>query len=446
MRHTFEPYQEEGLQYLHSRYQAGYDGGLLLMQMRLGKSSVALRFVRELRDRGLPCRTLILAPLKAIPDWITEYETEMEAGQPALLIGNPKRKNETLATEPALLISPYKSAQKYDLLRTEQWDVIILDELYLMARASSMRTDYFLTNHVSNPTFTLGLTGSIRGERDVDVVPQAICVCGSFGGYTRVWEYLEQRTTLSLYGKPILNPGEKENIDKWLVDNAFIMTRKAADVGGGKEYGKLWCEMPAPLRAQYNEELKKKGMERFNALWTLCSGMIPSQTEKLEYYHKAERLHDFLTEEYPTGSVVVFGRFVAELRDTCKFLKSKGITADYLYGESSTEKQIKVRSAFAAGDIRVLFLQEDAYKMGINASKADVFIYMTNSTSGDARIQSEDRGIHRSKRHNVYILDLVCRHGLDSLWADAVREKDANSQELMSRCLNQTKAVETWES
>ena len=447
MRHSFEPYQEAGLQYLLGRYQDGYEGALLLMQMRLGKSSVALRFIRTIQEQGLPCRTLILAPLKAIPDWMEEFRTEFETEEyPALLIGTPTKKKKTLANKPPLLISPYKSAKIYDLLRTEHWDFVILDELYLLARASSMRTDYFITNHLPHPAMTVGLTGSIRGERDTDVIPQAIATCGSFGGYTKVWQYLEERTTLSLYGKPILNPGEKENIDAWLVENAYIMTRKEAQVGGGKEYGKLWCEMPSELRTLYNEELQGKGMERFNKLWTLCSGMLPGNTEKLWYYHKAERLLEFLTEEYPEGLVVVFGRFVAELRDTCLFLRNNGITAEYLYGESSTEKQIRVRSAFARGDVRVMFLQEDAYKMGINASAADVFIYMTNSTSGDSRIQSEDRGVHRSKLHNVYILDLVCRHGLDSLWADAVREKDADSQELMSRCLQKTKAVDKWEN
>jgi superfamily II DNA or RNA helicase len=109
-------------------------------------------------------------------------------------------------------------------------------------------------------------------------------------------------------------------------------------------------------------------------------------------------------------------------------LKESGIENKYIYGAVPPHEREAIRESFQRGDIKVVVCQEDCVKAGLDFSAADTIFYFSNSLSGDARIQSEDRIVHLSKTGKiVLIVDIVVEDSVDDIILDMVSGKKIDS-------------------
>lgn len=424
------------------------------MEMRLGKSWVALLFALMF-SKG---RILILCPSKPIVSWL--HECQLNSVEPLVFVGTKAKKIKLLSqlSKYRVVISTYSSAIKYGLLKDEAgFDIKILDETYKLSKASSERSGYLCNNR--GTSFNIGLSGNPGAETPLDLVPQYIAVDGNIGPYTTVWDFYKDNCQLSPFKTYELKPGQDEQIRTWMRNNSFCMTRKEAGVGGGKEYGRIFCELPEEARTLYNgivedtifkktwefggKQVKLDALTRANVLWRLTSGILPSTDAKVEYTHKLKAVAKWMIDNNQR-KVVILANFIDECRKMHKELQAVGIRSAWMDGSTTMKKQLGIQEKFNSNEIEAVVLEERAFAMGLNFSAADVIIYVSNSLAGDDRTQSEDRIIHLDKRYDVWVYDVCCRGGADGYIADMVHTKRDVAYELMAQGARCFKEIEKW--
>lgn len=113
---------------------------------------------------------------------------------------------------------------------------------------------------------------------------------------------------------------------------------------------------------------------------------------------------------------VVWSRFVAEIEAMGKLLTDKGYKIGLFYGATAERDRVKMRKAFARGELDGIVSNPAAGGLGIDEFKiAPLSIYVSNSFDTEARVQSEDRQ-HRygSQMHEkITYWDIMCPATVD---------------------------------
>lgn len=454
MPRVMKPYQLSALQYLTKRRREGKLGGTLWMEMRLGKSWVAVEFIKQ---EGFS-RVLILCPSKPIASWIDELRLN---DLPLRVFVGTRKKKLAMLTETAqkegIWVATYESARTYGLLKPGLWDCMVLDETYRLAKPGSRKSRSLWEWH--GPEFRIGLSGNPGAETPLDLVAQYIAVDGNLGPYTTPFDYYLNHTEVSRFGGYTLKKGEDQQFSHWMKENSFCMTRAEAGVGGGKEYGKIYCELPASLRTLYNsivddttfqnryerngEKIRLDPLTRMNWLWQITSGIEPRSGAKLVSTHKQEAVVEWMKER-GLKKAVILAHFVDECKAMAEILNHNGIVAEAMDGHTTMKNQLAIQAKFNQGLVDTVVLEVDAFAMGLNFSASDTIIYISNSMSGDIRCQSEDRIIHLAKEYDVWIYDVVCRGGVDGYIAEMVRNKTIQSRELMAQGISKLEKIDVW--
>lgn len=422
------------------------------MQMRLGKSWVALLFC--LTHSKL--RTLIVCPAKVLPSWI--HECSLDGVTPLIFAGTKSKKTKLREKIPSskVVIATYESVRNYNLLECG-WDFRILDETYRLAKPGSKKSAMMWENH--GPEFVIGLSGNPGAETPLDLVSQYIAVDGCIGPYTTPYSFYEDNCEINALGKYQLKRGQDELIRKWMRTQSFCLTREEAGVGGGKEYGRIYCEMPEELRLFYNEvvqdvlfektwtvngkQVKLDPLMRANWLWEMTSGILPGTKAEVKYTHKIDAVVEWVKDR-GIRKVVFMSTFVDECQKLTDALIRSGRRVACMTGTTSMARQLEVQKLFDSGELDDVVLQEDAFSMGLNFAASDTLIYLGNSLKGDSRTQSEDRIIHLDKTYDVWIYDVCCRGGADSYVADRMHDKRDLATELVTQGAQYLKEIEKW--
>lgn len=448
MKRSLEQYQLEALSYLDARRDSGKEGGSLFMDMRLGKSWPSDEWIER---NGLWDKALILCPAKVLPAWL--YELSFHPNQKKFMfVGTKSRKTEyrdRLANGEwkGTVVASYASAVNYDLLSLSP-KAIILDESYILANAGNIASRYIWDTPRPHGQFRIGLSGSPFAEDISQLVSQYICIDGHLGPYTKPWDYFEKNSYTDRFGKLTLYRGQAEMLEEYMKANSFCRTRAQVGVGGGKNYQRIWCDLPENLRVMHNEIASNttiNSRDRFSKLWMLCSGISAGEEGEVESFHRHQALCEWLSRKDAPKKVVIFCKFLSEIRTLKEWLLRLHPNVLSMNGSVTYDKQLENEDLFRNWDSGYAVLQEDAFKMGLDFSSSDTLIYFSNSTSGDARNQSEDRIIHRNKKHDVDIIDLCCRQAACSYVADMVRDKTITAREVLSRGMNYIGVIEKWQ-
>jgi SNF2 family DNA or RNA helicase len=127
--------------------------------------------------------------------------------------------------------------------------------------------------------------------------------------------------------------------------------------------------------------------------------------------------------------------YIHEIRALEQAIKLEGMTVEIIDGSVPMAKREMIRDLFQRGKIKIVIGEVDAVKAGLDFSSADTVVYFSNSLSGDARIQSEDRVVHlRKTGMTVLIVDIVVEESSDEDILDLLIDKKI-TQELFMRKL-----------
>lgn len=420
------PHQQEALD-----WSMGRDNIALFMEMRLGKSAVAIRWARTKGER-----VLIVAPLSTLDGW--ETELELEHIRPVTVI-RPGVETWHLHTE----IRNW-AVTNYEQVRTRQeeilsapWDVIILDESTRIRNPTTQTTKLFVKDVRWLVPHRAILSGLPAPESPLDYFEQFHFTHGEMLRSRNYWDFRSRNFKMAGFDW-VPNPGTIDRIKKMVRRNAFVLTRRQAKMGPKKVYEQRHVNMSAEQQRLYTQvselfaaELKdgsaietKYIVTQLTWLARLAGGWHPDG--RLVSQSKVQLLLEVVMGELRHEQVVIWFRFNRELSEVVKRLRDQcNVPTASITGKTEPEKRKLLMRRFNKGWFRVICMQMKIGQFGIDLSGADTAIYFSNGFSMLDRYQSEDRIIKVSKRRPMLYLDLVTRDSIDEDVVSSLLDKRA---------------------
>jgi len=138
--------------------------------------------------------------------------------------------------------------------------------------------------------------------------------------------------------------------------------------------------------------------------------------------------------ENAPGQVVVWCRFIPEIKAMARLLTANGISFHEFHGGVPERERIRIRKDFFKGDRKVLLGNTDTGGIGIDEFKvADTVIHVSNSFDTEKRQQADDRN-HRigSEIHErITYYDVICPGTVDVKLVATLRSNRKVSDQIM---------------
>jgi SNF2 family DNA or RNA helicase len=427
------------------------------MEMRLGKSLVIIRWAKAKK----PEHVLILAPTSTIPDWTDELRREnIDAIH---LTGSRAARAKTAEENCGWFITNYEGVciprargvnsnstnKRYDSpLLQLLWDVVILDESTKIKNPKAAITRALIA-HSQNFAHRAVLSGYPAPESPLDYFCQMAFLYGHFCNAKNWWNFRDRHFHNPFGFEWFPRKGMVDYIKRQVHATSSVLRRKDVDIGSKKFYERRVVELnpeqrrlirqiDKDLEYQLDGEIVDTKYVITAVLWMarIAGGFTPDG-KILINPAKQKAILELLKGELNNQSVLIWFRFNSELHAMRKFLKRKGYEKmHWITGEVPVGARKVIQAWFnRGGSNKILLMQVQCGKMGIDLSAADTAIYYSNSYSGEARAQSEDRIIHPVKKRPLLYVDIVSGGSVDEDVIELIRKKAFTAKRFMARLL-----------
>jgi len=438
MRRPLRDYQKIMLKYsLREVHPA------LFVQMRLGKTIVAIRSVKIRGSRKI----LVVAPYSALYGWSLELDLERE--QVHGIVELYGTRNERLQA----LQDQYASS-KWFLLNKEghqvipeiadyHFDTVIIDESTFIKGPKSTVTKFYIDNF-RDADHRYILTGTPAPESELDYFCQLQFLDKSIWDEKNFWEFRHKHFAIINY-TPYIKPDSSKYLMNTLAKHTFFLTRSDVKLGGRKVYEKRMVQITSKMRKIY-EKIEKEFLldyldvqqetiyatTKYIWLRRLCGGFVDREFVS---YAKIKELENLLEGELKNEQVVIIAHFVPEVKQIAKYF-SKKYSVGMVYGGVSKRKRPEIYKAFQKGDLDLIVAQPVTIRHGVNLSASDTVVFYSSPEGGETREQVEDRVVNTAKNDSSLIIDLVCQDTIEEdLMKNLVRKegKQAMMRKLVQR-------------
>lgn len=443
MRRPLRDYQKTML-----RYSLREEHPALFVQMRLGKTIVAIRSVKV---RGLQ-KVLVVAPYSALYGWSLELDAERESARGIVeLYGTRDERLHDLQTN-------YDSARWF-LLNKEghqvipeiceyDFDAVILDEsTFIKAPFSKTKGSgvaRFYLENFRGARHRYILTGTPAPESELDYFNQLRFLNYDNWRESNFWEFRHKHFGVYNY-TAYIKPDSSKYLMETLAEHTFFLTRSDVKLGGRKVYEKRMVQITNKVRKIY-EKIEKEfvleylGQEqdtiyattKYIWLRRLCGGFVEKEFIS---YAKIKELESLLAGELKNEQVVVIAHFVSEVKQLTKYF-SKKYTVGTIHGGVPKKKRPEIYRAFQSGDLDLIIAQPVTIRHGVNLSASDTIVFYSSPEGGETREQVEDRVVNTARNDSSLIIDLVCQDTVEEdVMKNLVRKegKQAMMRKLVQR-------------
>jgi SNF2 family DNA or RNA helicase len=436
-------YQHQSDAFAYLARQAG--SGALFMQMRLGKTLVAIRYLHSFPK---DLKVLVVCPMEGI--WAWKRELDLENKLYSILVGSKKQRLDNLQKKilSSWFIINYEGVRTIEEeLKKEKWDAIILDESRRIANPKAKTTKALQSFPRPFAQRRIVLSGEPAPEGPLEYFEQYKFVYGGFMGCGNYWQFRNAYFQELAPHEWVPKPRILDQLKRQIREKGFFLSRKEAGMPDKKVYEVRTLKLPPDLQKIY-KEIKKDFVASLNGI-KLSTKWVPVQylwlqqmasgwlSNKHLWAGKSFQLFELLSGELKNEQVVVWFRFNNALRYCFDLLKEFKVAK--ITGEESREKRESAINEFRAGRLRVLLLQIKCGKSAIDLSNSSTAIYFTNSHSLEERKQSEDRILNPSKKEPLLYLDLVTEGTVEADILQLLREKSGESQFYKSKLLEMLK-------
>lgn len=402
-------YQKEGIRWLAS-LKANQLGALLADDMGLGKTLQTICILEK--------RSLIIAPTSVLYNWVKEINRFRPNLTVSIFHGSQRqfdRDSDVVITSYALL------RLDQELLNTEDWDVLVLDESQTIKNPDSQvaRAAYTL-----NAKFRVSLSGTPVENSLVDVWSQFHFLCrGLLGSY---------KDFNDRYVRPILNGSSEISAHLRKRLEPFIKRRLKSQVAAelpARSDVILYVDLSEEERAVYDAvqlasksaviEKLQAGSGIMQALELLLRlrqaachpALIPGQT--LGQSSKLDLLVGELEKSVASGhKALVFSQWTSFLNLVEKPLLQSGIIFERIDG--STTNRAAIVEDFQKGErIKVLLLSLKAAGVGLNLTAADHVFILDPWWNPAVENQAADRTHRIGQQNPVLVHKLVARETVE---------------------------------
>ena len=451
----FLPHQRTAYRYARRRDQIA-----LFMEMRLGKSMVAVRWIKQKVVRHTPqARILVMCPTSAFEGWMRELHAEhVPADHVHWLQGTTaERYNQAQVGGPGWYLINYEAVLRLGVrFAILEWDAVIVDESSKIRNPRAGITK-LLNKAYTGITYRAVLTGLPNPESPMDYFEQMRFLYGTFLGFRSFWHF--RYALFSQVGYDWTpKSGVRDRIKNAVHEQAHVLTAKQAKIGNRYIYEARYVDPTAEIRKYMSQVKKDFRFEAMETKWAttreiwlarLAGGFSPDQEHpRMISDAKIKELWSLMTGELKGQQLVIWFRFNEEVLEVAKFLASRGIDTGVMMGSTTQQVRLELQQWFRAGRIQVLLMQIHTGKggMGLDLSPASTAIYYSNAYEYEVRAQSEKRIEHPTKiaSAGLLIIDVLTRGTIDEDAYAVIREKKREatsfSRELWSRVLARWRA------
>lgn len=436
------PHQLEALAYTEGRRHIA-----LFMEMRLGKSMVAVRWAATKAGKG---DKVLVVTYKDCADGLEdEIITEgfgnvtqlynMSGVRRAQLLDEIRSVIPEWEDEPRWFIINYEACLHQPEILDEDWTVLILDESTALRNPQSKTSKLFSKRAGVVPHRAI-LSGLPNPKSETDFFGQFKVLNGMFMGADNFWVWRERhfKQPSSDYAWMwIPRPGTRDAIKKELAKLAFVKTRAQAGVGG-RFITEKWVVDPSPKQNKFMREVKKDfSLNGKDTNWAttrdiwlqrLAGGFDPTTLEQISDAKTKLILGKLKDGELQDMPALVWFRFNHELKAFAADARKKGFTVCEVYGEVPIADRKQIRRDFQAGKYQIAALQMQVGKFGQDWSRADVAIYYSHTYDTEVWAQTRDRIVHPKQKRDLLLINMVTRGTIDESVVATGREKYRNSR------------------
>lgn len=421
----------------------------LFVEMRLGKTLVALRAMAERKTQRRPYHALVAAPTSALASW--EKDATLEGWRVFWLTGTKTQRWTALCDafdaedgRVLCLINKEGWIALPDIARPT-WDAVIADESTFLKNPTAKVTKFFCRNFRNVPSRFV-LTGTPCPEGEHEYFGQLAFLRGGAFGFRDYWHFRQHYMEPNPWGCGWdLKPGAADHIRRIVGQSCAVMRRKDVNLGKVKIYERRTVAFPNPLRKIYNDIERKMRAEweggeirtkwqpvKWTLLRQLCGGFMEEQRV---FDGKMDATVELLKTELAREQVVIWCSYNAEVRELTQDLRAASITVGSWTGLVRPAMREITRKQFQAGKLRVLVLQQATAQTGMDLSAASAAIYYSTPPGQMARQQTEDRMLTLAKSDPLLYVDMVVEDSVDEDVLDALDEKTKTSDLSLNRAL-----------
>lgn len=434
------PHQSDALD-----YSLAVSHPAILMEMRLGKTLVAIWYAQDKIEKG---PIIVMAPTTVLGAW----EEELTGAGEDFVIAHGKSRTEKLHLMQTAFkwhrrcwyLITYESVLALPKLAVVPWELAVADESTKMknpkAKISEVMTEGFRVTKRR-----MILTGLISPENELEVFMQFKFLDGHFMQCRNYWQFRNKYFEKDWMGYSwVPKKGVQGLIKKQVHARAFVLRRHEANMEKKKVYSKRYVSLndkQRGLQEQIAEEygyFKDDGTYEETAFaivkqgWMrrIAGGFTPDG-ETVISTDKAKALLEIL-DELNGEQMVVWFKYKAEVELAYQVLQNAKVPTAKMTGLTPPIDRRSMIKDFRAGKYRVLLATEKVAKFGIDCSSASCAVYYSNEDSCEDRTQSEERILHPSKEDVLLYIDLVCEDSVDELVVDAMQDKTFNARAFMT--------------
>lgn len=428
-------YQEDGVNWLHFLKSSGM-GALLADDMGLGKTLQTLTVLEG--------RCLVVAPTSVLFNWAAEAAKF----RPGLKVCHYHGGERELDADADLTLTSYGLLRMdQDLLSSQEWDTVVLDEAQVIKNPSSQVTQ---AAHSLKAKFKIALTGT-PVENSLDDLWSQFHFINPGLLPVRKEEFQET------YARPIGggNAGVALKLRNRI--KPFILRRMKQEVATElpeKSEVLLQCELSQEERAIYdlliqstrNEVVAKleeggsimEALELILRLRQACchASLVPGQ-ESFETSSKVTTLMASLKNVVGAShKALVFSQWTSFLDIIASELRKEGIAS--LRIDGSTQNRGDVVDRFQnSKDVPVMLLSLKAGGVGLNLTAADHVYIMDPWWNPSVEDQAADRAYRIGQRNPVLVQKLIAKGTLE----EKILELQQKKKDLAASVLSEGKSA-----
>lgn len=419
-----------------------------LMEMGTGKSLTSVAVAARRWERGEVKKLLIVAPTSVLPVWPKEFEACTIPYICAVLEGSMQERRETLQQldniQDRLLVAVinYEATWRIiDDLVAWRPDMVIADESQRIKNPSAKQSKA-LHRLGKVAKYKLILTGTPVQNQPLDFFSQYKFLNDTIFG-TSFYAFRNRYAILGGYGgKQVVGYQNLDELIKKAHSIAFRVTKEEALDLPEQIDQYQYCELEPEAARIYNEVKKQSYAElkneqeitvrnvltRLLRLQQITGGFVNTDAGIQQHVSSAKLnlLKEILADILEAGKkVVIFARFLPELKAILKILEDMRLEYSYITGEVPNEQRgEQVRIFQEDPNCKVFVAQIQTAGLGITLHAADTAIFYSVDFNYANYSQARAR-IHRiGQRNNCTYIHLIAKGTVDEHVLKALQHKE----------------------
>ncbi len=422
---TLRDYQKQGLNWLNFLDEFGF-GGCLADDMGLGKTIQIIAFILSQRSKKVQNTNLVVVPTSLIFNW----EAEVAKFAPSIKIlsvyGVNREKSTDSFDEYEIILTSYGTLlSDITFLKKYHFNYVFLDESQAIKNPNSQR---YQAARLLSARNKIVLTGTPIENNTFDLYGQLSFACpGLLGGLQHFKDHysmpidkfkdLKKAKQLQEKVSPFILRRTKKQVAKELPDKTEVVIYCEMGEQQRKVYDAYEKEFRDFLNHKIEGDIPKESMHILSGLTKLrqiCDS--PALLNDEEFYggesSKIEALMEEIEMKSSEHKILVFSQFVTMLDLIKKELIKRGISFEYLTGQTKNREE-KVNEFQGNEAVRVFLISLKAGGTGLNLTEAD-YVYLVDPWwNPSVENQAIDRCYRIGQKKNVVAVRLICPNTLE---------------------------------